>query len=79
MKKEKMRTESKEMYQFRRIIYIILLVLNIVLFILNLEFPDRDVLEWLSMFIVASYICIDVILYILVQEVLGSFPSLKQL
>jgi len=73
------RTESKEMYQFRRIIYIILLVLNIVLFILNLEFPDRDVLEWLSIFIVASYICIDVILYILVQEVLDSFPSLKEL
>ncbi len=69
------RTESKEMYQFRRIIYILLLILNVILFILNLEFPERDILEWLTIFIVASYICIDIILYILVEEVLSSYRS----
>lgn len=73
------RVESREMYQFRKIIYIILLVLNIVLFILNLEIPERDVLEWLSIFIVASYVCIDVVLYILVEEVLDTYKTLKQL
>ena len=41
------RTESKEMYQFRRILYIMLLIINIILFILNLEFPERDILNGL--------------------------------
>ena len=73
------RVESKTLYQFRRLIYIVLLILNIILFLLNIQLPERDTLEWLSIFIVSSYICIDVILYVLVEEILETYNSLKQL
>ena len=73
------RVESKTLYQFRRLIYIVLLILNIILFLLNIQLPERDTLEWLSIFIVSSYICIDVILYVLVEEILETYKSLKQL
>ncbi len=71
------KTDSKETFSFRRIIYICLLAVNITLFILNLQIPDKGILEWISLFIVGSYVCIDVALMVLVEEVLITFKSFK--
>lgn len=71
------RSESKTLFLFRRAVYIVLLSLNVILFILNLEFQDRDVWDWLSLFMIGTYVCIDIILYVLVEEVLNSIKSIK--
>lgn len=73
------KTESKEIFAFRRILYVLFLVVDIILFIINLQLVDKYVIDWLCLFIVGSYVCIDVSLLVLVEETLKSFKSLKRL
>ena len=72
------KAESKEIFAFRRILYILMFTINLILFILNLQLPTQDVFDWVSLFILGSYIFIDISLFVLVQETMEMFQFIKK-
>ena len=73
------KSENKSFYDMARIVYILFLLGDGALFVLNLELNSRDVAEWLAFLFILVYISLDIILIALSSEIITDHLNLKKM